>query len=107
VTTPVGAAPDILQHQRISLFVAPRDSRALATSIEHLIANQSLRERLGRAAQRSAENLRPDISAREYCQCFERLATLPSTRQETVATTPIRVKGSRAPISADPIRVRP
>ena len=53
VTTPVGALPDYLQHERSVLFVPPGDVPALAAAIERLLEEASLQAALaegGRAA---------------------------------------------------------
>src|SRR5262249_49772295 len=81
VTTPTGAALDYLHHLDSALFVPPREPGAIATSVERLLGDTSLREKLGRAAQQAAERLRPEKSWREYGLHLERLTQLPSTRQ--------------------------
>lgn len=51
VTTPVGAASDILVPGESAVFVPVRDSRALAEAVGALVEDRERRERLGRAAQ--------------------------------------------------------
>ncbi len=55
VTTPVGAAPDMLESEASALLVPARDSLALAEAVQRLLVDGSLRERLGRQAQAVAE----------------------------------------------------
>jgi glycosyltransferase involved in cell wall biosynthesis len=86
VTTPVGAAPDLLHHQQSVLFVPVRDSQALLAALRHLIENRRLREKLGRFAQLSAQRLRSENSSREFRLQFERLVPPPRTRQATLET---------------------
>jgi glycosyltransferase involved in cell wall biosynthesis len=54
VTTPVGAAPELLVADESAVFVPVGDSQALACAIEQLIDDRGRRERLGRAAQQRA-----------------------------------------------------
>jgi glycosyltransferase involved in cell wall biosynthesis len=52
VTTPVGGIPEIAEHERTALLVAPRDPVALAAAIERLADNEGLRRELGEAARK-------------------------------------------------------
>jgi glycosyltransferase involved in cell wall biosynthesis len=52
VTTPVGGIPELAQHERTALLVAPRDPVALAAAIERLADNEGLRRELGEAARK-------------------------------------------------------
>ena len=52
VTTPVGGIPEIAEHERTALLVAPRDPVALAAAIERLAGNEGLRRELGEAARK-------------------------------------------------------
>jgi glycosyltransferase involved in cell wall biosynthesis len=58
VTTPVGAAPDILQDEASTLFVPPRDSALLAAAVRELIEDSDMREMLGKQARAAAEPYR-------------------------------------------------
>ena len=49
VTTPVGGIPELAEHERTALLVAPRDPVALAAAIERLADNEGLRRELGEA----------------------------------------------------------
>jgi glycosyltransferase involved in cell wall biosynthesis len=51
VCTPVGALPDIVQHEITGLLVEPGDVDGLAAALERLLADASLRARLGRNAR--------------------------------------------------------
>lgn len=51
VTTPVGATQDIIEDGKTGLLVQPGDAAALTEAIGRLLADRSLRERLGGAAQ--------------------------------------------------------
>jgi glycosyltransferase involved in cell wall biosynthesis len=48
VCTPVGALPDIVKHEETGLFVEPGDIDGLAASLDRLIRDPLLRERLAR-----------------------------------------------------------
>jgi glycosyltransferase involved in cell wall biosynthesis len=47
VCTPVGALPEIVEHERTGLLVPARNARALASALERLLTDPSLRVRLG------------------------------------------------------------
>lgn len=46
VATCVGSIPHYLEHERTAMLIAPRDSRELATAVQQLIHEQTLRQRL-------------------------------------------------------------
>ena len=52
VTTPVGGIPELAEHERTALLVAPRDPVALAAAIERLAGDEGLRRELGEAARK-------------------------------------------------------
>ena len=52
VTTAVGGSPELAEHERTALLVAPRDPAALAAAIERLAGNEGLRRELGEAARK-------------------------------------------------------
>ena len=52
VTTPIGGIPELAEHERAALLVAPRDPVALAAAIERLADNEGLRRELGEAARK-------------------------------------------------------
>jgi glycosyltransferase involved in cell wall biosynthesis len=52
VATPVGAIPEVIDHERNGLIVPVGDVSALADSLRRLIENPELRLRLGEAARR-------------------------------------------------------
>ena len=58
VTTPVGAAPDILQDQTSALLVPRRDSALLAAAVRTLIVDPAMRGMLGTNARAAAETYR-------------------------------------------------
>jgi glycosyltransferase involved in cell wall biosynthesis len=51
VATPVGSIPDILKHGENGLLVPVRDAAALATALERLIVDHTLRELVSRNAK--------------------------------------------------------
>lgn len=55
VATRVGGVPEIIDHDRNGLLVAPRDDRALAAALLRLIDRPTLATRLGHAARRTVE----------------------------------------------------
>ena len=52
VTTPVGGIPELAEHERTALLVAPRDPDALAAAIARLAGDEGLRRELGEAARK-------------------------------------------------------
>jgi glycosyltransferase involved in cell wall biosynthesis len=58
VTTPVGAAPDILQDQTSALLVAARDSDLLAAAVRRFVENAEMRAALGLNARAAADAYR-------------------------------------------------
>jgi glycosyltransferase involved in cell wall biosynthesis len=54
ITTRVGGLPEVVAHQRDGLLVAPRDSAALARAIKEVLANPSLKEKMGTCAAEDA-----------------------------------------------------
>jgi glycosyltransferase involved in cell wall biosynthesis len=52
VTTAIGGIPELAEHERTALLVAPRDPAALAAAIERLAGNEGLRRELGEAARK-------------------------------------------------------
>jgi len=52
VTTPVGGIPELAEHERTALLVAPRDPAALAAAIERLAGDEGLRRELGETARK-------------------------------------------------------
>jgi len=51
ISTPVGAIPEIVTNEKNGLLIPIGDVNALTNAIERLIADRSLRERLGKAGQ--------------------------------------------------------
>lgn len=66
VTTPVGAAPDLLAPGESVRFVLPRDPEALACAVAALIEDRDRRARLGRAAQDAARRFTLERMNREW-----------------------------------------
>jgi glycosyltransferase involved in cell wall biosynthesis len=70
VCTPVGALPDIIEHERTGLFVKPGDVEGLASALGRLIEDPVLRWRLGEAGK-AFHRERLDIE-----KCAERLVAI-------------------------------
>jgi glycosyltransferase involved in cell wall biosynthesis len=54
VATAVGGVPDVVEHERTGLLVAPDDRQALAATLARLAADAGLRAALGRAGRAQA-----------------------------------------------------
>ncbi|HTL56091.1 MAG TPA: glycosyltransferase [Candidatus Limnocylindrales bacterium] len=55
VATSVGGVPELVEDGVTGLLVPPRDAPALASALERLLGDQSLRRRLGEAARQRAQ----------------------------------------------------
>ncbi len=56
ITTPVGALPEVFEHEKHLLFVEPGDVEAIAEAIERLIHEPQFREHLGRTARKTVQD---------------------------------------------------
>ena len=75
VATETGGIPSLIESGETGLLVAPADAAALAASLERLLRDPELRQRLGTAARRSAaRDSCPDRTAAEYVRLYRRLA---------------------------------
>ena len=54
ITTPVGGIPEIIIHEQTGLLIEPGNIQQMLVSIQTLIHDQSLREKLGNAAYKQA-----------------------------------------------------
>ena len=70
ICTPVGALPDIIEHERTGLIVKPGDVEGLASALDRLIEDSDLRRRLGEAGN-ALHRTRLDIEV-----CAERLVAI-------------------------------
>lgn len=70
ICTPVGALPDIIEHEKTGLLVEPGDAEGLASALGRLIEDPDLRRRLGEAG-RALHGARLDIEV-----CAERLVEI-------------------------------
>ena len=64
VATPVGAIPELIDHERNGLIVPVGDVKALADALRALIVDFELRGRLGNAAHREPPE---EIQCRSVC----------------------------------------
>ena len=78
ISTPVGGIPEVLSDNKNGLMVPPGNQAALTASIERLVGDAELRERLGKAARESVESL----SISKYWESLLRLysSVLPSSK---------------------------
>jgi glycosyltransferase involved in cell wall biosynthesis len=70
VTTAVGGIPEIAEHERTALVVAPEDSGALATAIERFAGDEGLRRELGEAARKHC------VEGYSYERMLDRMETI-------------------------------
>ena len=71
VTTPVGAIPEIIEHEKNGLLVTPGDAGALTGALVRLLDDQELRERLGQAGLQShQESFSFEAHAREVTRIW-------------------------------------
>jgi glycosyltransferase involved in cell wall biosynthesis len=76
VASAIGGIPELIEHGVSGILVPPGDAAALTRELERLIADPSLRERLGRSArQRVEQKFDIDASVRahlRFCEAFAR-----------------------------------
>jgi glycosyltransferase involved in cell wall biosynthesis len=73
VATTVGGLPESVDHGRTGLLVAPRDEKALADAIVHLLLNDSLRRQFGQAGSRMLDrDCAPPVVARQTLAVYRR-----------------------------------
>jgi glycosyltransferase involved in cell wall biosynthesis len=71
IFTPVGALPDIIEHERTGLIVKPGDVEGLSSALGRLIEGPDLRRRLAEEDGKALHRMRLDIEA-----CAERLVPI-------------------------------
>jgi glycosyltransferase involved in cell wall biosynthesis len=74
--TPVGAIPELVQHEANGLLTPPHDPGALAAGIERLALDPVLRARLGAAARERVEPFAIEHYAPRLCALYDRVARL-------------------------------
>ena len=70
VATPAGAAADLLQRDENAVVVPRADAVALATGVERVLDQPSLRERLGRTAQQHARAYEWTLINSRFAACL-------------------------------------
>jgi glycosyltransferase involved in cell wall biosynthesis len=77
VASRVAGIPDVVEDGVNGLLVPPGDPLALAAALQRLVREPQTRERLGRAARRTAvERLGWEATARAFEDCYARAAAL-------------------------------
>ena len=71
IATPVGAIPDVLQHEVNGLLAAPGDINGLARAIERIATDHDLRANLSAAARRRVEPLAVEHYAQKLSELYE------------------------------------
>ncbi len=74
IASEVGGLPEVVEHQRTGLLVAPGDVDALAEAMIRLTLDPELRERLGRTAfERMSAGVSMDVKMRETLAIYEQV----------------------------------
>jgi glycosyltransferase involved in cell wall biosynthesis len=73
VATAVGGLPDIIEHDRTGVLVAPGDPAALATALEALLRDPDRRARIGAAGCEHAQAFTIERIAARFAQLYRRL----------------------------------
>ncbi len=90
VATMVGGLPEMVDHGRTGLLVPPRDERALADAIVHLLRDAPLRMQMGLNGQRKLDTeCGPSVIARQTLPVYQRAVA-------SVTAHPRRFIGARA-----------
>jgi glycosyltransferase involved in cell wall biosynthesis len=92
ITTPVGAAPDILTDKCSALFIPAMDANALVTAVTTLLDDPSLRSELGQNVQAAAQGLLPEPTMQDFAFCLESLAQ--GSGQNVVQSPPTATRGA-------------
>lgn len=74
VATAVGGLPEIIEHGRTGLLVAPRDPAALATALISLLNDPAERDRIAAAAADRWDDFTIETAARRFSELYETLA---------------------------------
>ena len=85
VTTPVGGIPDVVRHNENGLLVEPGDIDALSAALCSLLADASLRQKLGIAAQESVQPLTPSAIADQWQTMYMSLLSNRSVRESGIS----------------------
>src|SRR5436190_7235453 len=73
VATTVGGLPEMVEHGRTGYLVRPRDERALADAIVHLLRDHTLRAAMGRNGSRKLDaECAPSVIARQTMAVYHR-----------------------------------
>ncbi len=78
VTTPTGAAPDLLEQEVNALLVAEADASALTAAVRRLIDDQPLRRRLGQQAQADVREHREECAFKRITDFYLNLLQCPA-----------------------------
>ena len=73
VATRVGGVPEIVEHERTALLVAPEDPAALAAAIERVLRDPELAARLSAAGRAAAERFDWTAIAGQYRDIYRRV----------------------------------
>ncbi len=88
VTTNMPGCKEAVEEGINGILVPPRDSKALAEAIAHLIANPGLRRKLGEASRRRAvEKFDSALVAEQTRSIYERLLAQKAIHQRSVPTS--------------------
>lgn len=71
VLTPVGAGPEIINDGQEGFFVQPGDHRGLAEKIVLLLRDDTLAEKMGKAARKRAGDFSPDVVKKRFWEIVE------------------------------------
>jgi glycosyltransferase involved in cell wall biosynthesis len=88
VTTAVGAAPDMLTDGVHALLVPTADATALASAVQRLLDDYSLRERLGEQARLKAMEYTCEAAYQQLLRLLEETASAANTPQGQHAAFP-------------------
>ncbi len=82
ISTTVSGIPELIDDGRHGLLVPPQDPAAVADAIERLLADETLRLKLGRAArQKIVNDFNVDKSAAQIADLFRQLFAEPSSER--------------------------
>jgi len=73
VASSVGGIPDIIEHRKNGILVAPGNDRELADAIVHLYTDAGMRDAMATAARRRSKDYRPEQMVERYWQLYQEI----------------------------------
>ena len=73
VTTKVGVVPEVLTDDETACFIPPQSSKAIAAKLQWLMANETDAKRMGKRAQKAAQQYDIGQTVRQLEACYRQV----------------------------------